>query len=195
MVIANKISCVEVETLIRFQKDLTINMKTLGAFTYFSGKGLINQAESIGRACMIKRNVSIGLANQSVNSVSSCFIFGESNCEWLDPFYSLTVEERKATHKKVWDSELIKKRTVRIENDIWIGAGVQILLSVTIGDGAIIGAGSIVTKDVPPYCVVSGNPARIIRKRFPDEIIERLCNIKWWEYGIDIMNMLIKTTR
>jgi acetyltransferase-like isoleucine patch superfamily enzyme len=70
---------------------------------------------------------------------------------------------------------------VKVGNDVWIGTGVMVMGGVTIGDGAVIGAGAIVTKDVPPYAVVAGVPAKIIRYRFPEDTIELLNKIKWWE--------------
>ena len=69
-----------------------------------------------------------------------------------------------------------------IGNDVWIGTRVMLLGAITIGDGAIIGAGSVVTKDVPPYAVVAGNPARVLHYRFPQEIINKLLEIKWWNH-------------
>lgn len=68
-----------------------------------------------------------------------------------------------------------------VGNDVWIADGVVILSGVTIGDGAILGGNSVVTKSVPPYAVVVGNPARIVKYRFPPEIIERLVAGKWWD--------------
>lgn len=73
------------------------------------------------------------------------------------------------------------KYAVVIGNDVWIGADVKILEGVTIGDGAVVATGAVVTKDVPPYTVVAGIPAREIRKRFTIETIEKLKDIKWWE--------------
>ena len=67
-----------------------------------------------------------------------------------------------------------------IGNDVWIGCNTIVLSGVTIGDGAIIGAGSIVTKDVPPFAVVIGAPAKIVKYRFEKNIIEKLMEIKWW---------------
>ena len=69
-----------------------------------------------------------------------------------------------------------------IGNDVWIGSGVLIKSGINIGDGAIIGAGSIVTHDVPPYEIWAGSPARLIRKRFDDETISKLLEIKWWDW-------------
>lgn len=72
-----------------------------------------------------------------------------------------------------------------IENDVWIGYKATIMAGVTIGDGAIIAANSTVIKDVAPYSIVGGNPAVEIRKRFSDEIIEELLQIRWWDWESD----------
>ncbi|HKK73661.1 MAG TPA: CatB-related O-acetyltransferase [Saprospiraceae bacterium] len=69
-----------------------------------------------------------------------------------------------------------------IGNDVWIGHRATIMPGVTIGDGAVIGTGSTVVKDVPPYAVVGGNPARVIKKRFSEEDITQLLEIKWWNW-------------
>lgn len=72
-----------------------------------------------------------------------------------------------------------------IGNDVWIGYDALIMLGVKIGDGAVIGARAVVTKDVEPYTVVAGNPAKVIRKRFDDKTIEKLLEIQWWNWEID----------
>ena len=77
-----------------------------------------------------------------------------------------------------WDN----KGDIVIGNDVWIGYDAVILSGVTIGDGAIIGARAVVTKDVPPYTIVGGIPARHIRKRFDEETVTRLMELKWWEW-------------
>lgn len=74
------------------------------------------------------------------------------------------------------------KGDIVIGNDVWIGDSVKILSGVTIGDGAIIGTASVVAKDVPPYAIAAGNPARIIRYRFDEETIKELLDIKWWNF-------------
>jgi tetrahydrodipicolinate N-succinyltransferase len=66
-------------------------------------------------------------------------------------------------------------------NDIWIGANATVLGGVTVGDGAVIAAGAVVTKDVPPYAIVVGTPATVKRLRYSDNIVERLLRAKWWE--------------
>ena len=78
-----------------------------------------------------------------------------------------------------------------IGNDVWIGQNVTILPGVHIGDGSIIGANSIIGSDVNPYTIVAGNPAKIIRKRFDDELIDILERLQWWDKSIDEINSLI----
>lgn len=80
-----------------------------------------------------------------------------------------------------WDN----KGDIVIGNDVWIGYEAVILSGVTIGDGAIIGARAVVTKDVPPYTIVGGVPAKPIRKRFSDEDIARLLELKWWDWPVE----------
>jgi len=76
---------------------------------------------------------------------------------------------------------------VRIGNDVWIGDGAMIKPGITIGDGAVIGARSLVLKDVEPYSIVAGSPAKLIRYRFSEDIVERLQRIAWWRFTPDIV--------
>lgn len=77
------------------------------------------------------------------------------------------------------------KGRVIIGNSVWIGDSVVILSGVEIGDGAVIGAGSVVTKSIPSYSIAAGNPAQVIKKRFPDEIIDILKKIEWWNWPVE----------
>jgi acetyltransferase-like isoleucine patch superfamily enzyme len=77
---------------------------------------------------------------------------------------------------------LDRKYGIYIGNDVWTGLDVLIRHGVTVGDGAVIGMGSVVLHDVPPYAIVAGNPARLIRYRFPQDTITSLLKIKWWEW-------------
>ncbi|PLZ89330.1 chloramphenicol acetyltransferase [Fischerella thermalis CCMEE 5198] len=81
--------------------------------------------------------------------------------------------------------ELPFKGDTVIGNDVWIGYEAVIMPGVKIGDGAIVAAKSVVVKDVPPYAVVGGNPASLLRQRFPDEIIDALLEIAWWNWDIE----------
>ena len=82
----------------------------------------------------------------------------------------------------VEENEPHEKRIIRIGSDVWIGANACIMPGVQIGDGAVIGAGAIVTKSVPPFAVVVGNPARIIKYRFSETQIDDLLRIRWWDW-------------
>ena len=81
--------------------------------------------------------------------------------------------------------ELPLKGDTVIGNDVWIGQNVTVMPGVHIGDGAIIAANSVVTKDIPAYSIAGGNPCRVIRRRFDDELIEYLLDLKWWNWDAD----------
>ena len=84
------------------------------------------------------------------------------------------------------DKDLVAYKPLTIGHDVWMGYGSVIVPAVcTIGTGSVIAAGSIVTKDVPPYAIVAGNPARILRYRFPPEVIEELLASRWWDQSIE----------
>lgn len=78
-----------------------------------------------------------------------------------------------------------KKKDTVIENDVWIGYDALIMPGITIGNGAIVGSRAVVTKDVEPYAIVAGNPARVIRKRFDDDTISMLLQLQWWNWPIN----------
>lgn len=88
-------------------------------------------------------------------------------------------------------SDLPLKGDTVVGNDVWIGQNAVILPGVHIGDGAIIGANCVVGRDVAPYAIVIGKPARDLRKRFDDELIDLLLQFKWWDKSIDEINNLI----
>lgn len=112
------------------------------------------------------------------------FIFNSANhtLSSLSTYpFPLFFEEWGLTREEVTDS-WDNKGDIVIGNDVWIGYEAVIMAGVTIGDGAIIGTRAVVTKDVPPYTIVGGVPARLIRKRFPDETISELLKIRWWDW-------------
>ena len=76
----------------------------------------------------------------------------------------------------------ISKGNVKIGNDVWIGIGATILSGVNIGDGAVIGASAVITKDIPDYAIVAGNPAKVVRMRFDANQISTLKRLRWWEW-------------
>ncbi len=131
----------------------------------------------IGKFCQIGAGVEFVMngANHQMNAVSTF------------PFY--TLEGWNMDPPKMQDLP-IKGNTV-IGNDVWIGQNAVILPGVTIGDGAIIGANSVVGSDIAPYTIVTGNPAKAIRKRFDDELIELMLKFQWWNQSIKEIDSLI----
>jgi len=97
---------------------------------------------------------------------------------------------RDSVKAKFSEHPLAKPPEVHIGNDVWIGRSAIVLGGITIGDGAVIGAGSVVTKNVPAYAIVAGNPARIIRYRFEEKIIRELEAIQWWLFPEDRLREL-----
>ncbi len=131
----------------------------------------------IGKFCQIAAGVEFVMngANHQMNAVSTF------------PFYTL----------EGWDApppspaDLPLKGDTVIGNDVWIGQNAVILPGVHIGDGAIIGASSVVGRDVEPYSIVVGNPARPVRKRFDDELIALLLRFRWWDKSVEEIDSLI----
>lgn len=159
----------------------------VGDFTYFSDvffeKHVLHRYDYyqdkliIGKFCQIAKGVNFVMngVNHQMNAVTTF------------PFYIL----------EGWDqnvpplSEMPQKGDTVIGNDVWIGENATILPGVHVGDGAIIGMNSVVGSDVPPYTIVAGNPARKIRQRFDNELIDLLLRLKWWDKDIEEINSLI----
>ena len=107
----------------------------------------------------------------------------QENLHDYDKITTYFIKQRIFKETPLIDS--YSKGDIIVGNDVWIGAQCIILSGVTIGDGAVIAANSVVTKDVPPYAIVGGSPAKVIKYRFSEEIIKRLQDLKWWEWDIE----------
>jgi len=131
----------------------------------------------IGKFCQIAAGVEFVMngANHQMNAVSTF------------PFYTLEGWNMETPAM----ADLPLKGDTVIGNDVWIGQNAVILPGVRIGDGAIIGASSVVGSDVAPYSIVAGNPARALRKRFDDELIDLMLRFRWWDKPIDEIDALI----
>lgn len=126
----------------------------------------------IGKFCMIASGVTFIMngANHKMDGITA-YPFNIFGKDWLKVTPTL--------------DELPYKGDTIIGNDVWIGADVTIMPGVKIGDGSIIATKSIVTKDVKPYSVIGGNPAKLLRKRFDEEKIKKLLALKWWDWELE----------
>lgn len=142
----------------------------LGRFVSICGPGTrlssaINKI-IIGNFVSIAQNVDIQEFNHRTDKISSYFmarnIFDES-----------------------LEYDILSKGDIIIEDDVWIGSNCSILSGVTIGRGSIVGAGSVVAKDLPPYSIAVGTPAKVIKKRFSEPTIEYIESLQWWQWDVD----------
>lgn len=133
----------------------------------YIGKNCIIQHAEIGKFCSVGENCCIGLARHPIEWVSTSPVFHTGKNILKKNFANHTFHYIRKT---------------MIGNDVWIGANVLIMPGVTIGNGVIIGAGSVITKDISSYLIVAGNPAKVIRLRFPEETCKLLEASMWWNY-------------
>lgn len=177
-----------------FLKNLITNPNIqVGDYTYFDGRDNPESFEQnnvifarsskliIGKFCQIAYGTKFFLsdANHQMSGFSTYpfFIFGTHNeacSQWKD-----------------YNIDLSSKGDTFIGNDVWFGHESVIMPAVTIGDGAIIGARAVVTKDVPSYAIVAGNPAKVVRYRFSQDVIAQLCDIQWWNWDYDTITQHI----
>lgn len=148
-----------------------IHNTDIGSYTYFAGDSVISNVK-IGRFCSFAPGVRAGMGLHP----SKYFVSTHP------AFFSMRRQAQVTFSDKSYFDEL---RTIFIGNDVWIGANAVILDGVKIGDGAIIAAGAVVTRDVPPYAVFGGVPAKMIRYRFTQEQIDFLLRDQWWNKSID----------
>tara|TARA_B110000977_G_scaffold201306_1_gene295260 strand:+ start:2606 stop:3157 length:552 start_codon:yes stop_codon:yes gene_type:complete len=127
-------------------------------------------------------HVHLGKYN-SIGRDCNFFLHANHRADWVSTSSQLwgpVTPEIAQTHMDMGHPTC--KGDINVGNDVWIGAMSTIMSGITIGDGAIVGAGSTVTKDVPPFAIVAGNPGKIVKYRFTEEQIEKLLQISWWNW-------------
>ena len=159
-----------IEKYVTLYQNVNLVNVDIGSYTYISHDSILNNVK-IAKFCSIGPKVFIGGGMHPTTFVSTHPSFysmrGQSSISFADNFYFTETSE------------------VIIGNDVWIGARVIILDGIRIGDGAIIGAGSVVTKDVPDYAIVAGTPAKVLKYRFDQKDIIFLISYKWWDKDIE----------
>lgn len=148
------------------RKNVSIGVGSYGCPKVFAHGGKARLA--IGKYCSISSDVTI-------------FLNSDHRLDWVSTYPFSILSEKNKAHT----GHPTGKGDVIIGNDVWIGFGATILSGVKVGDGAVIGARAVVTKDVEPYTIVAGNPAKAIRRRFAPEVIDKLLEIRWWDKPAD----------
>ena len=167
----------------------------IGAYTYNQKSPSFDMLNMIGRFCSIAENVHFGVGNHPTSFLSTSPLMWEKEFfdnrrvrkSQIDRDYLVKNEARITKTNELRILENLKKDLITVGNDVWIGKNSLIMNGVTIGDGAVIGEKTVVTKDVPPFAIVVGTPAKVVRYRFDERTIERLLRIKWWDYGLPIL--------
>jgi acetyltransferase-like isoleucine patch superfamily enzyme len=147
----------------RFSKIVN---SSVGDYSYIAPRTNLVYAR-IGKFCSIGANCLIGLPSHSIKNISTSPIFTSKN-------NALNL---------IWNKEntYLEYSNVEIGNDVWIGSNAIIMGGIKIGNGAVVGAGAVVTKDIPDYAIVGGVPAKVLKMRFTQDVIEKLLSIKWWD--------------
>ena len=160
-----------------------IKNSSLGAFSYVNGWGTSSlYACTVGRYCSIAESVVVGPPEHPTDWFSS-HPFAFTRPGDMPRFYRVPEFARLAPDASQPTRYETPARTI-VGHDVWIGAGAFVKRGLHIGDGAIVAAQSLVTRDVPPYAIVAGTPARIMRLRFPEKTVERLLKLQWWRYDL-----------
>lgn len=157
-------------------KGTVVSGSKIGYGTYIGANTQLGNAE-IGRYSSIASNVKVVIATHPTKAFVS-----------TSPMFFSTLEQTGKTYcdtSKFNEFLSVNGRSIIVGNDVWIGENVTIKGGVTIGDGAIVAMNACVTKNVPPYAIVGGVPAKIIRYRFEDSEIQKLLSIKWWNKSED----------
>jgi acetyltransferase-like isoleucine patch superfamily enzyme len=151
-----------------------LGIERVGSFTYFGKNSAFYSTGHVGRYCSFGQDIITGAGNHPTDWMSTSTFFYRKNM-WADsPMVNEFYEAQTTPY-------IASKKRVTIGNDVWIGSRALIFAGVSVGHGAVIAAGAVVTSDVAPYAIVGGVPAKVIRYRFNDQTIERLLQSKWWE--------------
>jgi len=161
-------------TYARVKDYAELRESTLDDYSYISQHSLVNKT-IIKKFCSIGPGCYIGLWEHDSDVSTHSFYLYEHSGHFVKGYTSYAKDSIETY----------------IGNDVWVGANTVILKGVTIGNGAIIGAGSVLTKDIPPYAIAAGNPAKIIKYRYEPSEIAWLEQLKWWDFSRDEIQNIV----
>lgn len=159
----------KVDKTAQIYRGVKAKSATIGAYSYIAANTEIENAE-IGKYCSIADHCRIGMSSHSLKYLSTSPIFTQSVNALQERWIETDIFEHKDIDERVY-----------LGNDVWVGSHALINGGVHVGNGACIAAGAVVVKDVPPYAIVGGVPAKVIRYRLTEDIIAKLEEIKWWD--------------
>ncbi|MDE2405124.1 MAG: CatB-related O-acetyltransferase [Sphingomonadales bacterium] len=143
----------------------------------------------IGRFCSIAYNIMAGVEEHPHDFLSPSPMFqGAFAWKQADAFRAENREQLAQSSQQWWNRLGSRFGKIEIGSDVWIGEGALIRRGVRIGDGAVIASRAVVTADVPPYAIVGGTPARILKYRFEPAVIDALLTLNWWSYGLSALH-------
>jgi acetyltransferase-like isoleucine patch superfamily enzyme len=167
------------------------DIRRIDAFSYLGGRGSrYRHVGRIGRFCSLGAGLICGPPEHDYRGITShSLMTGHWNIRWPEMFaeFGISADQIALGRQSLVKATERKSARITIGNDVWIGDGAFISRGVTIGDGAVVAARATVVSDVPAYTIVGGTPAKIIKPRFPSEIVERLVASQWWDYGLAIL--------
>ena len=155
----------------RVHRKAKVFHSKIGKFSYVGKRASLIYTD-VGAFCSIAADSCIGMGEHSISKLSSSPLFSE---------------KVNGTGASWTDRVVFPYAKVSVGNDVWIGERAMVMGGVNISDGAVVAAGAVVTKDVPPYAVVGGVPAKVIKYRFSPEIIDYLVKLKWWSFPEDLL--------
>lgn len=161
---------------------------SVGAFTYMNDANAFTTC-SIGRFCSLGHDILVGPGQHDMSLFSTHpFVSDAGDVAGLRCFEEYRrIANEPPPHDSWQHAPYDSCNQTRIGNDVWIGSRAIIMSGLAIGDGAVIGAGAIVTRDVEPYSIVVGSPARLVRKRFADDVITALLQLEWWQHDLSLL--------
>lgn len=175
---ANVTSDLKISEFVRVSNKVRIGEQvSIGRYTYISSNSVIESKVTIGAFCSFGPGLYVAPGEHYVNMATTHPIMFDSQWRKI-----AGLPEKKEYLKSIGKKDV----ATTIGNDVWCGLNVTILRGVNIGDGAVVAAGAVVTRDVPPYAIVAGVPAKILKYRFGNEMIDFLEQSRWWEKPVDL---------